>query len=281
MADVPKPAQDGRAQNTDIASLNGANIKDAEVRKLRAAGVRTVAELWEKVSYDGLGDLEKATKIEGQRLVELLPASLADELANVYLYRAERDGVVPATPARAKRWQLPKRLRARQAAGRAWTWLVNHLLDLTLLACVGLVGFLLLRAFGSFGAMPPPWGLGTRYVVAARDLKKDQLLDVRQLHFVRLPPDPNYFDSAVGLEGLILARDVPRQKPLRREDLLRLQVVATRDIAPGETLAASDLKLEWRPLQLNALLRADDAENARARLAIHKDYVVTEAHLKR
>lgn len=66
-----------------------------------------------------------------------------------------------------------------------------------------------------------------------------------------------------------------------RELRPRLQVVAARDIAPGETLAASDLKLEWRPLESKALLRASDAENAKARLAIRKDYVVTEDQLAR
>lgn len=281
MADESRHHPSARAlAGQDVASLTGAGITDIEVEKLRAAGVRTVAQLLERVAGDGLDDLEREAKIEGYRLVQFLPVEFVEGLADEYLYRARMNRIIPAGPQAARR-RLPLGLRARQAAGRAETWVRQHLLDLALIGGAGLVGFLFLRALGSFGAMPPPWGLGRRYAVAARDLKKDQVLQSRQVHFALLPPAQNYFTGADGLEGLILARDVPRQKPLRHEDLLRLQVVAVRDIAQGETLAAADLRLEWRPLQLNALLRAADAENTKARLAIRKDYVVTEEQLAR
>ena len=292
MPDESKPARaTGPRDGRDIASLTEAKITHAEARKLREAGVRTVAEFWEKVSRDGLGDLEQKAKIEGHRLVELLPSRLADQLADDLLKRAERSDIVSPTRDSAK-WRLPFNRwadrvvrpfgrRAWRTAGRAGVWLREHLPDLMLLAGVALVALLAFRAVGSFSAIPPPWGLGARYAVAAHDLKKDRALRKGELHFVLLPPAANYFTDDDGLEGLILARDVPRQKPLRHEDLLRLQVVAVRDIAREESIAPSDLKLEWRPLQLTALTRAADAAQAKARLAIRKDEVVTEEHLAR
>lgn len=282
MPDERKPSNASKQPaEQDVAGLTDAGITDAEVSKLRAAGVRTAGELWRRVARGGLGELELKTKIEGQRLVELLPARRAEKLAAELLYRAERDCIVAPGRSGARRRRPALRRRARQTAGRVEVWVRHHLLDLMFLGGVALVAFLLLRAGGKLYALPPPWGLRARYAVAAHDLRKGEALRPGQMHFVMLPPARDYFTSADGLEGLILARDVPGQKPLRQGDLLRLQAVAARDIAPGETVAAADLRLEWRPLQTTAVLRAADAENARARLAIRKDDVVTAEQLAR
>lgn len=265
----------------DIASLAESGFTGAEIGRLRDAGVKTVADLCGHVASEGLYDLEQKTRVEGYRFIRVLPPSLAEELADEYLFRAEREGIVPMTPERAKRRQVSTGRRARLAAGRAETWVRDHMLDLAFVGGLGLLAFLLLRAGGYLYALPSPWGLGTRYAVAAHDLKKGDVLHPSQLHFVLLPNARDYFRNAEGLDGLILARDVPGQKPLRHEDLLRLQAVATRDITEGEEFAASDLKLEWRPLQPTALLRAAEAEHAKARLAVKKDEVVTKEHLVR
>jgi hypothetical protein len=268
-------------QSPDIASLAESGFTDAEVERLRDAGLKTVADLCERAASDGLDDLEQKARVEGYRLIRVLPPSLAEGLADEYLFQAGREGIVPMTPERAKRRRLPPGRRARLAAGRAETWIRDHMLDLAFVGGVGLLAFLLLRAEGYLYALPSPWGLGTHYAVAAHDLRKGDVLHPAELHFVLLPTARDYFLNAEGLDGLILARDVPGQKPLRHEDLLRLQVVAVRDITPGEEVAASDLKLEWRPLQPTALLRAADAEHAKARLTVKKDDVVTEEHLVR
>lgn len=276
----PKPASP-EPPSADIAILAKSGFTDAEVERLRAAGVKTDADLHGRVASEGLYDLEQKTRVEGYRFIRVLPPSLAEGLADEYLFRAEREGIVPMSPERAKRRQLSTGRRARLAAGRAETWVRNHMLDLAFVGGLGLLAFLLLRAGGYLYALPSPWGLGTRYAVAAHDLKKGDVLHPTQLHFVLLPTEGDYFQNAEGLDGLILARDVPGQKPLRHEDLLRLQVVAVRDITEGEEFAVSNIKLEWRPLQPSAFLRVADAEHAKARLAVKKDEVVTKEHLLR
>ena len=282
MADESNPsATRPNADDRDITTLTGAGITVDEVRRLRGAGVVTVAQLRERVTCEGLGDLERQTRIEGYRLVELLPTQFAVELADEILYRAEMGGLVPPDPTRAKQRRLPLGVRAWRASARGAAWLREHLLDFAVIGGVALVALLLLRAFGYLGRLPPPWGLDKSYAVAARDLKKGQTLYASQLDFARLPPAEDYFAVADGLEGLKLARDVPRLKPLHREDLLRLQVLAARDIAQGETFTAADLKMEWRPLQPKALLRVSEVENAKARLAVPKDDVITTDHLAR
>lgn len=260
----------------DISELPG--VTPAEARKLKAAGIGTVGEFWEKAArsspnLEGFGEVERETMIPGRRLVELLPQPMRSDLFEGLLYRAELVDLV-AHGTRTTWRRLPLRRLPAHFLRRGLRKFRRHLLDLLLLAGAVLTLLLVLRGYGAFSGLPEPWGLGDPVVVTRQDLKKDQVLRPDALYMGRLARAPDYVLDAADVEGLRLARDVPRHKPLRHADLLSFQAVAARDVAQGEKIGEADLRLEWSAYRPCAVLRPREADGQEARVAIRKDCVV-------
>jgi hypothetical protein len=261
---------------TPIETLE--RITPNEVEKLRAANIPMLGNLWSRaVARDqqlaGFDQLAEQTKITSERLTELLPARLLQLLVSELLRRADALDLNVPVPAELQRPSVEK--STLNAAKRVGHWLRRHLLDLILVFGVISLGFLILRATGILANWPPPVGLSESVVVTRRDLKAGNVLRLdRDLSIARLPLKESYFKSASDLEGLILRQDVSAQKPLRTENLVRLQVVATKDIPGGEKIAKDAVTLAWSPYHAKALLRPESAVDHKTRFAIRKDNII-------
>jgi hypothetical protein len=267
---------------TPIDRLEGITVN--EIERLEAKGIRTIGHLWTRIGADKmkLTDLDivaEETKISSTRLLELLPPSLINTLRTELLRRADYLNLdVPPQTTSEVVWDESKKSIWRQVAlvlRKAEPWFRHHLLDcVVVLSIVGLV-LLIFRAAGAFDDYPSPLGLRDRVVVTRRDLRAGEVLHVeRDLSQARLPTKDTYFTSTAGLEGLILTRDVSSQKPLRSADLLRFQVIATKDINSGEQITPDAVTLAWSAYHPKALVRMDDATNRQSQYAIRKSTVI-------
>lgn len=120
-------------------------------------------------------------------------------------------------------------------------------------------------------------GLGIRWyftsdpaVIAARDLAKDQIIRLTDLQSVELAIGANYFTRTADLTGLILTRNVARGKPLRYDDVQRLQVAAATDIPAGAIIASNMITVTWSTYQPGAATKIDQVLQRRASRALRK-----------
>jgi hypothetical protein len=253
-------------------------ITPDEIKKLRAANIPMLGNLWSRAvggdqQLTGFDQLAEQTKITSERLTELLPARLLQLLVSELLRRADALDLNVPVPPKLQRPSVEK--STLNAAKRVGHWLRRHLFDLILLFALISVGFLILRAAGILPDWPPPVGLSESVVVTRRDLKAGEVLQLdRDLSIARLPLKENYFKSPSDLEGLILRQDVSAQKPLRTENLERMQLVATKDIPGGEKIARDAVTLAWSPYNAKALLRPESAVDHKTRFAIRKDNII-------
>ncbi len=267
---------------TPVERLEGITLD--EVAKLEAKGILTIGHLWARMGGDEmkLSDLDilaAETKLSSDRLIELLPSSLIDTLQAELLHRADYLNLrLPASTSTGAIWD--------RSAASAWErisilfrktgpWFRQHLLDWVVFIFLLGFAFLIFRAAGAFDSYPSPLGLSHGVVVTRRDLRAGEVLHIeRDLSQARLPLKDTYFVSTSGLEGLILTRDVSSQKPLSFGDLLRYQVVTTKNIAEGETIANDAVMLAWSPYNPKALTQTEQATNRKTKSAIRKDNVV-------
>jgi len=225
-----------------------------------------------KLELSEVEKLASRTKISSDRLIELLPAPLIDLLYAELLRRADDLSLeVPGASSDAKRSRKPVRRQVSLAAKKSGPWLRNHLVDWILIFGVLALALLVARATGLLDSVNPT------VVITRRDLKTGNVVRIdRDLSYARFPMKENYFASTSALDGLIVNRDVSAQKPLRWEDLLRFQVVATRDIAAGEAIAADAVKLDWSTYDPTAMVRLEDLKDQKSRYAIRKNSVITQ-----
>ena len=276
---VPLEAQ------TPVELLEG--ITPNEVRKLQAAGIYGLNDLWlAMVAHDlKLSEIERLaarTKISSERLVELLPGPLFDLLYDELLRRADDLGLdisgAGEIGSRQRRTRNGVRRRVSHRAKRSGPWIRRHLLDLIFIFGVLSLTLLAVRATGLLDSYyPSSFGLNPSVVITQRDLKAGEVINVdRDLSYSRFTSKKNYFESTSTLVGLILKRNVSAQKPLRWEDVLRYQVVATRDIAPGETIPADAVNLHWSTYDPTAMLELENVKGHKSRHAIRKDSVILQ-----
>jgi hypothetical protein len=264
---------------TSVELLEG--ITPNEVEKLKAQKIFGLNDLWtaiggDKLELSKIESLASRTKISSDRLVELLPAPLIDLLYAELLRRADdlsldvSGASSGAKPSRKGIWR-----QVSLAAKNFGPWLRRHLVDLILIGGVLALALVVVRATGLLDNSS--LGLYPTVVITRRDLKTGTVVRIhRDLSYARFPLKENYFASTSALDGLILKRDVSAQKPLRWDDLLRFQVVATRDIAADEMIPADAVKLDWSTYDPTAMVRLDDVKNHKNRYAIRKDNVITQ-----
>jgi SAF domain len=220
-----------------------------EVRRLRdprgtpgAAGVETVDELWGWVGqdpYDGLGLVSHQTEISRRRLQDLLVAQ-----------------------------------GLREAKAQGGSWWQRHWLDLALFVAPLVLGTLLARALGGFADVPPPVSLRAGAVVLARDLAAGQVLTGDDLLMARLEPSARSFTRADDARGLVLTRSVAAARPLRFDDVLRLEVVAVKDVSVSTAVPRDAVGLAWSSYEADAAWQLEQVVGMRVRYALHSGSVV-------
>jgi hypothetical protein len=267
---------------TAVDSLEG--ITSSEIERLKAINIEILADLWSRTwaktfQLTGFDEIAAKSKISSRRLVELLPSSLLSILGTELLRQADELGLKRPADGDSLRQTLRRTPVGRWhlvAAQRFGPWFRRHMLDWILLLSLLSLGFLTLRAAGVFSNYPAPLGLSESVVVTSRDLKAGDALQLsRDVATVRLPLKWNYFTSTIALDGLIMREDVSAQKPLRAENLLQLQLVATRDIPGGEKIVKDAVALAWSPYQAKALVSPASAVDHQTRVALRKDGIIT------
>ena len=280
--DVTAQKIDDQQAQTPVAQLEG--ITPSEIKKLQKAKIETLGALCtalgaQKPELSNFDKLVTTTGISGDRLVELLPAHIIDFLRGELWRRLNESSIheyiqMEAIPAgtldQGSFWR-----RAWLVARETRPWFRRHMLDWILLFCSLSLVLLALRATGCLDRYLPSIGLNPSVVITKRDLRAGDFLRVdRDLSQARLPLKENYFDSMTTLEGLVLRRDVSAEKPLRSEDVLRFQVVASREIDSGEKLTKDSVKLDWSKYDPKALMQIKEALERTSKYAIRKDEVV-------
>jgi hypothetical protein len=231
----------------DIGKLP--HITADEIRSLQQAGIHTVDEFWARIGEDlskGVASIATETGINSTRLMNVLIAEVKSEV------------------------------RRREGSGFESYWLSvkRHLLDAVLIVGFIILIILVLRAGGALANLRSPLGLRGSVLVAARDLNSGRVLRSGDLRSARLDFHANYFKSSDQIEGLILAKGVPRSKPIRHGDVLRFQVVAATDLPSGTVIEQSAVKMEWSAYDPDALIQMDKVVGSKTLQAIRRGEVV-------
>lgn len=203
-----------------------------ERQKLINAGVESAEHFWAYIGRDsstGISVLAGTAGIDQNRLIEIA--------ASQALYESE---------SRKTSW-----------AQRLWTTLEDHWLDVLLIAATCFIFVLFSRAAGLLDRLPGPIGLHSRVIVSTSDLQKGALLQRESLSSARSVPRLNHFSEFDQLNGLLAAQDIKAGNPIRFEQVLRLQLVATKDIPLGARITNDAITLAWSLYEPDATTNAE------------------------
>ena len=134
---------------------------------------------------------------------------------------------------------------------------------------------LILRATGILVFLPTQFGLSERAVFAAHNLERGHVIRAGDFYTAATASHSNSFKDASGVEGLIIETPlVTRDKPIRHEDVLRLQVVAVRDIVPRSLITPETVALKWTKYEDRAVVDLAALKDHHATHAIRNGDVV-------
>jgi len=229
------------------------NVPAVEAKSLLGGDIKNLDDLWYFIGQEPANGLAVLAWLKGLQTEQIVTAMAAQGVRESQLKEVSN----------LKRF----RLRLNQY------WLEVGL-------CVGLLFLIMLgfRAFGYLDFLPSPVGLPDRIVVAARDLVPGQVLRSNDLYTARLQRHVDYFVTpTVYPEGLILSQRAPvsQFRPIKFEDVLRLQVVAKRDIIKSAKFVPEDLMVTWSPYQPDALTNPQQVLNLFSRYDIPGGAVVS------
>ncbi|HEX8846269.1 MAG TPA: SAF domain-containing protein [Pyrinomonadaceae bacterium] len=270
----------------DISSLEG--IHSDEVDALCRAKIRTTEEFEAQIEPPffnyGIMYMSINTDIKPDRLIEFVPPELVpmDLLPDVWLEglaaRVLREPLPDGDP-----WRKRCR-RGLQRFGRGlkghWKGWKDNLQIFVLMAVLLLLLALALRAAGGLQGLPSPLGLRDRALITADSLESGRALKSGDLYPALLPPESDYFKPGDNLEGLILARKISSQTPLRFRDVLRHQVIATKDIQANAVLQKEDITLALTPYQPGAALKLEEVYGRISSQTVRKDAAVLSEFIK-
>ena len=126
-----------------------------------------------------------------------------------------------------------------------------------------------------------------RVMVATKGLDAGHTLQRGDLKFARMPLESDYFvlgtekdeESALRkLDGLLLSQALPAGGALRPRDVLRLQLVAMRDIVPGSAISRDAVGLAWTAYQEDAAMTMNEVHGRRARQSIRRGAVILRSN---
>lgn len=156
----------------------------------------------------------------------------------------------------------------------------RHWLDLMLGLVLLLILTLSLRAAGLLAALPYPLGLHGTVLVAARELEAGRVLSDSDLAGARLVPGYNYFTELGEVRGLILTRALKLGEPIHYENVMRLQVIAARDLPTGTIMACQDFRYAWTPYSPDAAVDIDALINGRGNRAFASGEVIKPKYVE-
>lgn len=224
----------------DLWGLKGITAED--IQKLRGQGITGIDELWSRIGKDfdcGIDELARTAVIDRSHVIELLAAD------------AECEAEKAATGELKRLWP-----------------------EAFLILSVCMLFLLVLRAVGAEEFLPRPFELRGNVLLAVRDLEPGRVLRSGDLRVARASARDDYFQVIDETRGLILSRGVSRQQPLRFEDVLRLQVVATKDVLPEAIITPDEVSLTWCHYDPGATVSLDQAAGHRALQAIRAGDVI-------
>jgi flagella basal body P-ring formation protein FlgA len=164
---------------------------------------------------------------------------------------------------------------------RMRTWIRQNWLEEIIFAGLLVFAMLLIRSQGSLAMLPAPFGLQDTVVIAAHDMAPNDALQAGDFYSARLALPAAYFTDPQQLDGLIAAQTVTRGKPVRYADVLRLQVVAARDIPPNTIVMTDAVTLAWSPYAPDAATRLDQVANHQTFRALPKGKVIVTSSVSR
>lgn len=217
--------------------------------KLHGQKVGCADDLWARVGLDsdtGIADLSEAAGVPHAELLDLL--------------------------ARQAKWEFEKRGGKKPA--RFIRAVKRHWLDVAVVLAALSILLLFLRATGVLSPLPYPIGLSGCVLVTARQLEPGRVLGEGDLTAARLPREYYHFDETADVRGLVLAQGLKLGEPLRHEHLMRLQVVAAKDLPADTILSCHDFGYAWTPYHADAALDYGPLVEGRLNRALAKGQVV-------
>lgn len=267
-----------------IGRLEG--INSDEVAKLCRAGITTVekfADFFDPHFIFGAAYLSVRTGIKPDRLIQLLPPEslradlVPDEWLEAIVTRVLRKAR-PDDP-----WLKRCRLRLRDFVGGLrgnWLgWRPNLPIVGLLLPLLVMFG-LFLRAAGKLQWLPPPLGLRDQVLIVGRGIPSGRTLERGDVYQVYLPLSDDYFAPHQSIEGLIAARPLSSNLPLKFSDTLRQQVVAAKDLDSGTTIQIEDVNLVWINYQPDALVNVADVLGRQLNQPVRKEAAILRQFVK-
>ena len=230
----------------DSSKFEGFELGEAE--KMFGNGIRGLDDLWVNIGSDpnkGITDVATETNIDSKRIIDVL----ADQ-------------------------------GKREAESSTGSWLSRRWLDVILTLAPLIMIALLIRAVGRLTFLPSPLSLRGNAVFAARNLEKGHVLRAGDFYTARATYHDNYFQNQRDLEGLIIDQAiVTHGKPIRHKDVLRLQVVAVKDILPGKPITADAVAAQWRQYEEDAIVEVEKVVGQQASHAIRNGDVIHSSFL--
>jgi flagella basal body P-ring formation protein FlgA len=266
-----------------IGELEG--INSGEVTKLCKIDIRTVQDLLDQLEPDffyGLTYVSVQTGIKHSRLAEVLPPEVIaledapDFLVEELAERVLRDAAPDDNWIKRCGYGLGNRFERLKGNWGGWK---DNVPLIFLSGVIFIVIMLAVRAAGGFQWIPDPFPLRDRALVAVDTLESGKVLVTKDMHSALLPFESDYFRADRDVEGLVLARRVSGQMPLRFRDVVRQQLIATKDIAADATIQKEDVTLAWARYQPGAVLTYEEVVGRKAKFAIRKDLTMRQEYL--
>jgi hypothetical protein len=254
-----------------VEHLNG--ITAQEVAKLHRTRIYTLGELWWRAGGDPVHwpvgskpdeaidftRVERQSGISADRLVGFLP----ERLLQIAIRQAQH--------------------KIRQFDGGAITksarGFKHHFFDILLIIGLGIIILLLIRAFKGGGSIRGGLGLNAHVIVAAENIKGGRALRRGDIFEAKLGSCDRCLPGSLNVEGFYAARDIARNVPLRFDDVICQQLVATVDIQPDTPIDEKAVALEWSAYDPEAVTAPSQAVARTSRQAIRKGTVIIRSFL--
>jgi hypothetical protein len=109
-------------------------------------------------------------------------------------------------------------------------------------------------------------------VVATHDLDAKHTLRLADVQSAELVSGNDYLTlNPDQLEGWVLMRAIQSGDPIRKEDVSRLQVEATTDVAPETTITRDMVNLDWSQYNPDAAVEIDEVVGREAEIKFQSD----------
>jgi hypothetical protein len=169
----------------------------------------------------------------------------------------------------------------RESESSRSTWLSRNWLNLIMIFAPILIGALVWRATGGLSFLPSTFSLQSQAVFATRNFEPGHVFREGDVYTARATYHRDFFQQQSDLEGLTVDQSaIRRGKPIRRGDVLRLQVVALKDIPAGTLITADAVGAKWTKYDADAALDASTVAGRQAAHALRSGDVILAEFIK-